>query len=276
MSDRYRKGVWGPVRPVGEFGCGICTGPKSDFPLSPAFDGCDDVASWAFGIADTVQSFLKKEPIELFGDVKLLGGASVLLDAVHEYRTHLPDPSNMLSARSSDILGDTWAVEGRLGLAAVAPYLAIAALVIDPSLHAMHREGIMDFAGEAGRWFVLEFIRQFHTDKEAIAWLLQVASEGAQPGSPTSLSSPHRADAHRRSGRSVGPSAKVPQHLNTSQGIAQRSPGSPRGLRVESITDPALPSKILVLNTPSSPSENLHGVERAPEKYRETTEEGGK
>ena len=104
-----------------------------------------DFSSWAAGVADTVRSILKRESIiELFGDVKLLGGASAFLDAVNdEHRTHRRD--------SSGILGDTGAVEGKLFLSAVAPWLAIAALVVDPFLHAQHRQGIMDVAGETGR-----------------------------------------------------------------------------------------------------------------------------
>jgi hypothetical protein len=178
-------------------------GTKFEFPLSPFFEDWDDFKSWASGAADTVRSLLKKEPIELFGDVKLLGGASALLDAVHEYRTHPRD--------SSGILGDTGAVEGKLFLTAVAPWLAIAALVLDPFLRAQHRQGIMDVAGEAGRTVVQEFIRQFPRDRDAIVWLLRFASEGTQPGGPASLNAPHRAIAHPGSGRSIGPSAKVPQ-----------------------------------------------------------------
>lgn len=50
------------------------------------------------------------------------------------------------------------------------------------------------------------------------------------------------------------------QHLNTSQPRAGGSTDAARGLRVESITDPVLPSKILILNPPSSPPETLHGA----------------
>ena len=143
--------------------------PASEFRLRDALDGRDDVASWASGVADTVRGLLKHESIlELFGDVKLLGGLSVVADAFHEYRTHLPDPSNMLSARPSAIRGVTSAVEGRLFLTAVAPWLAIAALVIDPILHANHRKGIMDYAGEAGRAAVEQFVKQFPRDMDAL------------------------------------------------------------------------------------------------------------
>ena len=140
------------------------------------FENWDDFKSWASGAADSVRSLLKKEPMEMFGDVKLLGVVSTLLDAVNEYRTHPRD--------SSGILGDTGAVEGKLFLTAVAPWLAIAALVIDPFfLHRHHRQGIMDVAGEAGRSVVQEFIRQFPRDRDAIVWLVRFASEANQSAS---------------------------------------------------------------------------------------------
>jgi len=180
----------------------VC-GPKSKFPLGPFFDDWTDFESWASGAADTARSILKKEPIELFGDVKLLGGASVLLDAVHEYRTHSHD--------SSGIMADTGAVEGKLLLTGVAPWLAIAALMLDPFLHAGHRQGIMDVAGEAGRFVVQEFIRQFPRDRDAIVWLLRFASDEGQSSSPPSLTNPHHAVAHPGSGRSSGSSGKAPQ-----------------------------------------------------------------
>jgi hypothetical protein len=175
----------------------------SEFRPTSMFDGRDDFASWASGMADTVRSFLKKEPLELFGDVKLLGVASALLDAVHEYRTHPRD--------SVGILGDTGAVEGKLFLTAVASWLAIAALVIDPILHGKHRPGIMDVAGEAGRTTVQEFIRQFPTDRDAVIWLVRFASEGNQPASSSSSSSLPDAAAHKAPGHPLKASAKPSQ-----------------------------------------------------------------
>lgn len=64
-----------------------------------------------------------------------------------------------------------------------------------------------------------------------------------------------------RSIHSQRPTARVAetQHSNTSQPSAD-SPDAARGLRVESITDPVLPSKILILNAPSNPPESLHGA----------------
>lgn len=176
--------------------------PESEFRLGSTFEGWDDFAGWASGAADTVRSFLKNEPIELFGDVKSLGGASTLLDAVHEYRTHPRD--------SSGILGDTGAVEGKLFLTAVAPWLAIAALVVDPILQVQHRQGIMDAAGEAGRTAVQEFIRQFPTDRDAVVWLVRFASEGNQRANSTFSSNLHRAVAHKATD-APKPSAKPHQ-----------------------------------------------------------------
>jgi hypothetical protein len=187
--------------------------PTSKFDLHDAFDGKVDFAGWASGVADTVRGILKQESIlELFGDVKLLGGTSVVADAFHEYKTHLPDPNNLLSATASDIRGDTWAVEARIGLAAIAPWLAIAALVIDPIQHARHRKGIMDFAGEAGRTVVQEFVRQFPTDRDAIVWLLRFAFERTQAGGPASSSGrASQAVAHQRPPHHPGISGKAGQ-----------------------------------------------------------------
>jgi len=198
-------GVLHPNSPAGRIGClSQLGGQRSKFPLSPFFDDWCDFESWASGVADTVKSFLKKEPIELFGDVKLLGGASVVFDAVHEYQTHPCD--------SKGILGDVGAVEGKLGLTALAPWLAIAALMLDPFLRAQHRPGIMDVAGEAGRTVVQEFIRQFPRDRDAIVWLLQFASDGTRSGSSTASLTNHRyAVTHPGFGRSIGPAGKARQ-----------------------------------------------------------------
>ena len=112
-----------------------------------------------------------------------MGVASALLDAVNEYNKHPHD--------SRSIAGDTGAVEGKLFLAGVAPWLAIAALVIDPALHAMGHVGIMDTAGESGRAAVEDLIREVPKDRDAVIWLLRFASQNAiangQKGPVTNL-----------------------------------------------------------------------------------------
>jgi hypothetical protein len=171
--------------------------------LGPYFDGWDDFASWAAGAADTAKSLWKRESVELFGDLKFLGGVSILLDAAHEYRTHPKD--------SSSILGDTGAVEAKLFLAGVAPWLAIGAVLVDPILKAKHRQGIMDVAGDAGRAAVQQFLKEFPTDMKALAWLVSYASsQNPQIGSPTS-SNPRRAAPTHGSAHSAQSSANLPQ-----------------------------------------------------------------
>jgi hypothetical protein len=86
----------------------------------------------------------------------------------------------------------------------------IAALVIDPILHANHHKGIMDYAGEAGRAAVAQFIQQFPRDMDALAWLVKFASEQAQPHSPA-VSNAHSTGPHPQSHHSTGSSTKSPR-----------------------------------------------------------------
>lgn len=172
----------------------------SDWPKRPSnsrFEGWGDFTSWALGMADTVRSYLKKEPIELFGDVKFVGVAStvpdIVLNIIHEYRTR---------RNSTDILGDFGSIEGKLFLTGVAPWLAIAALVIDPFiLHPLHRQGVMDVAGETGKTVVQQFLWQFPRDMDALAWLVRFASERTQSASRASLTRSRRPLGHLGSGR---------------------------------------------------------------------------
>jgi hypothetical protein len=77
-------------------------------------------------------------------------------------------------------------------------------LVIDPFvLHPLHRQGIMDMAGDAGKTVVQQFIREFRSDRELIAWLIRFASGGPQTaGQPSlGLGNSLRPGSHPASGR---------------------------------------------------------------------------